>query len=81
MKTKLFSIMTYVEQRYHSIRKGRLFTDNRGFGMNELLSIAAALILAAFIVIPGLRTFAGNVMDGLSDWWHNTINGEIFPNT
>lgn len=50
-----------------------------GFGMNELLGIAAALILAAFVIIPGLKLFAGSVMKGLNDWWAATILKNIFP--
>lgn len=50
-----------------------------GFGMNELLGIAAALIIAAFIIIPGLRSFTGNIMSKLNDWWNNTIVSSIFP--
>lgn len=50
-----------------------------GFGVNEMLGIAAALILAAFIIIPGLQDFATNVMDKLGDWWDDTIVSRIFP--
>lgn len=53
---------------------------NQGFGMNELLGIAAALILAAFIIIPGLRNFADGVMDRLGTWWSGSITSVIFPN-
>ncbi len=60
-----------------SLRRFR--DDNRGFGMNELLGIAAALIIAAFVIIPSLRTFAADIMDGLSDWWGTTIASKIFP--
>jgi hypothetical protein len=42
---------------------------NEGFGMNELLGIAAALILAAFVIIPGLNELAKSVIDGLKGWW------------
>lgn len=52
-----------------------------GFGMNELLGVAAALIIAAFVVIPGLRTFAGDIMTHLTTWWNGTITGRIFPTT
>ena len=58
-----------------------LFSKKDGFGMNELLGIAAALILAAFIIIPGLKLFAGSVMSGLTTWWTNTVLTKIFPLT
>ena len=59
----------------------RFKSDRRGFGMNELLGIAAALIIAAFIIIPGFQTFTKAVMKGLSDWWRTTIADKIFPNS
>jgi len=52
---------------------------NDGFGMNELLGIAAALIIAAFIIIPGLQTLTESIMIKLDDWWDVTIVGRIFP--
>lgn len=56
-----------------------LFTKDDGFGVNELLGICAALILAAFIVIPGLRGFAEKVVEEMNDWWDTTIASELFP--
>ncbi|MGI6776691.1 MAG: hypothetical protein ACOX7R_01280 [Acetivibrionales bacterium] len=56
---------------------GRL-GKNEGFGLNELLGICAAVILAAFIVIPGLMKFAGDVMEDLGQWWDNTVQTELF---
>ena len=50
-----------------------------GFGMNELLGIAAALILAAFIIIPQLQVFAKSVMTALNTWWSGQVTAEIFP--
>ena len=51
---------------------------NGGFGMNELMGIAAALILAAFIIIPGLKGFANGVMTKLNTWWGTDIMTKIF---
>lgn len=56
------------------VRKG-------GFGMNELLGIAAALIIAAFIVIPSMQEFAKAMMTGLKEWWEGTIMDTIFPSS
>jgi predicted PurR-regulated permease PerM len=55
----------------------RFFLRRGGFGMNELLGIAAALIIAAFIVIPGLKELANSLIDKLKEWW-DTITEEIF---
>jgi len=53
--------------------------NNRsGFGMNEVLGIAAALIVAAFIVIPQLRSVASEITTRLSTWW-TSIADVIFP--
>ncbi len=62
-----------IESRKQSIaKKGGNAMDlnsRRGFGINEIIGIAAGLIIAALIVIPGLRTFAQSVMSALSTWW------------
>lgn len=66
------------------IRKARLKLARRGgFGLNEVLGIAAALIIATAIVIPGLKTFAGNVVDDMGGWWdsHTTDIFETDPGT
>ncbi len=57
----------------------RFISKTDGFGLNELLGIAAAIIIAAFIIIPGMRTFAQGVMNGLQNWWTNVISNRIFP--
>jgi|GEM_PF-630659 len=64
----------------HILSRGidRLKSDKRGFGMNELLGIAAALIIAAFVIIPGLRDFAKLVMADLTTWWTGTIESQMF---
>lgn len=54
---------------------------NGGFGMNELLGIAAALILAAFIIIPGLKTFANSVMSKLTSWWTIDVIDRVFSSS
>ncbi|HEY8348501.1 MAG TPA: hypothetical protein PK767_02075 [Clostridiales bacterium] len=56
------------------------FIDRQGgFGLNEILGIAAALIIAAFIIIPEMKDFAEKLMTGLESWWNNTISKSIFP--
>jgi hypothetical protein len=66
-----------VKRFYEKARQ--VFLRRDGFGMNELLGIAAALIIAAFVILPGLQKFAGTVMAGLTDWWDHTIMNNIFP--
>ncbi|NTV91419.1 MAG: hypothetical protein HGA22_13840 [Clostridiales bacterium] len=61
------------------IRLRHGFSSNGGFGMNELLGIAAALLLAAFIIIPGLQTFTGTVMTRMTSWWEGSIITKVFP--
>ena len=57
--------------------KKLIWENRKGFGMNEVLGVAAALVIAAFVVIPGLRTFATTVTQGLATWW-TTISASIF---
>ncbi len=47
----------------------RRLKTRRGFGINEVIGIAAGVIIAALVVIPGLQTFAGDLLDRLGTWW------------
>lgn len=42
--------------------------DKRGFGISEIIGIAVMLLIAAIVVIPGLRNISGQIMTGLGDW-------------
>jgi len=53
----------------------------RGFGLNEFLGIAVALIIAAFVIIPSLKTFADEIMTEMNNWWDETISSSIFPDS
>jgi len=62
------------------LRRARIFAENRnGFGMNEVLGIVLAIIVAAFVIIPGLRGFAEGVITNLTNWWNITAK-IIFTN-
>jgi hypothetical protein len=49
--------------------------SKKGFGINEVIGIAAGVIIAAVVVIPGLRTFASSVMTELTTWWGTATTG------
>ena len=49
----------------------RRLKTRRGFGINEVIGIAAGVIIAALVVIPGLQTFAGDVLTRLGTWWND----------
>ena len=51
--------------------------SKKGFGINEIIGIAAGVIIAAVVVIPGLRSFAQTVMGELTSWWSG-ISTSIF---
>jgi hypothetical protein len=44
-------------------------SQRQGFGLNEVIGIAAGIIIAVVVVIPGLQTFAGSILDNLTSWW------------
>lgn len=58
-------------------RLKKIAKSNRGFGMNELIGIAAALIVAAFIIIPELINFGKSVMGKMDSWWSG-ISEQVF---
>jgi hypothetical protein len=49
----------------------------RGFGLNEVIGIAAGIIIAAVIVIPGLQVFASSLIANLQSWW-TSMSSSIF---
>lgn len=51
------------------------------FGVGSILSIAIALIVSAFILVPQMRSLATTIMTDMTDWWNNTMEGKLFPGT
>jgi len=56
--------------------RGKL-TSRKGFGLNEVIGIAAGIIIAVVVVIPGLQGFAGDILENLTDWW-NDMASSVF---
>jgi len=81
LKTKHYMKQKYAWLKHTGQRMAAHLKGKGGFGMNELLGIAAALIIAAFVIIPGLREFADSVMDRLQNWWSTTIVSKIFSSS
>ena len=48
-------------------------------GIETILGIALAVIIAGFVLIPGLRSFAQSVLTSMTSWWDNTVKSGIFP--
>lgn len=58
----------------------RPLPNKHGFGLNEVIGIAAGVIIAVLVVVPGLRIFATEMLDNLQDWW-TTMSGILFTST
>lgn len=52
-------------------------SSRRGFGLNEVIGIAAGIIIAVVVVIPGLQGFAGDILNNLTSWW-NDMAASVF---
>lgn len=48
------------------------------FGLNTVIGVAIGLIVAAFVVLPGIRSFADLVMEHMTVWWETGVHGTIF---
>ncbi len=67
---------------YYLVHLKHYLKSERGeFGISAILGIAITLTVAAFVVLPGVKTFAGTVVTGLDTWWTNTVSGALFDNT
>ncbi|MFA5340528.1 MAG: hypothetical protein WC332_02010 [Clostridia bacterium] len=42
--------------------------NKRGFGVSEIIGIATVLIIAAAVVIPGLRDIAADIISDTKAW-------------
>lgn len=58
----------------------KALTRNDGFGLNEVLGIAAAVVIAALIIIPGLSSFAEGIITKMGTWW-TAIADDVFLTT
>ncbi|GKX32300.1 hypothetical protein SH1V18_47800 [Vallitalea longa] len=60
----------------------RVVNDESGMSfMGLLLVLAAVIIVGAFVLIPGLRDFADDVVEDVENWYTNTISSKMFPTT
>lgn len=57
----------------------RVLDDRGEFGMNAVIGIAIGLIVAAFVLIPGIKVFAGTIISDMQAWWSDTVSSQIFP--
>ena len=48
-------------------------------GIGAIVSVALAIIIAGFVLIPGLRAFAEAIMESMNTWWNETVKSGIFP--
>ncbi|MHB1485164.1 MAG: hypothetical protein ACYCYI_10925 [Saccharofermentanales bacterium] len=68
---------TEKEEIFKKGEKSMKLRSKKGFGINEIIGIAAGVIIAAVIVIPGLRSFAQTIMTALTTWWAS-ISSSLF---
>lgn len=59
----------------------KLKEKNGELGIEIILGIALAIIVAGFVLIPGLRGFAQSVLSSMTVWWNDTVKSGIFPTT
>jgi hypothetical protein len=57
-----------------------LKSERGEFGMSAIIGVAIGLIVAAFILIPGIQAFATQIMTDMQNWWANAISSQLFPN-
>lgn len=60
--------------------KAFLLSERGEFGMSAIIGVAIGLIVAAFILIPGIQAFATQIMTDMQNWWSNAISSQLFPN-
>lgn len=69
-----------LKKKWGSCIAPKLRSESGEFGISSLIGVAIGLIIAAFVLIPGVRTFAGKIMTDMGSWWNNVVSGQVFPN-
>ena len=59
----------------------KLQAERGEFGVGTVLALAFTLIVAAFVVLPGLKLLSAQIMNDLTLWWTNTVSPKVFPTT
>lgn len=49
-------------------------TNKRGFGVSEILGIGTILIIAAAVIIPGLRDIAQKIIKSTESWVESKLD-------
>lgn len=71
--------MENTKRKQEGKKTRRFLQEESGeFGLNTVIGVAIGLIVAAFVVLPGIRSFADLVMDHMSLWWETGVHGTIF---
>jgi len=63
---------------YGSFVVDKIKNEEKGeIGFGTIIVMCIGLILAAFVILPGLRTFGTNVLADINSWWTNDIAPEL----
>ncbi|MDD2534710.1 MAG: hypothetical protein PHC86_08425 [Eubacteriales bacterium] len=63
--------------RTRALRRRSIWQRRAGFGLNEVIGASVAVMIAALVVVPGMRNFSENILDKMSLWWEG-MSGAIF---
>ncbi|TCT17031.1 hypothetical protein EDC18_101327 [Natranaerovirga pectinivora] len=74
MKSKLLKALVTMEVRVKEFVK----REEGEFGIGWVIGVAIVLIISAFVLVPGLRGFAEDIMEKVEGWYSNTIEAKIF---
>lgn len=79
MKKDVKGLNKYVEGFEAVIRSLiKPLRNKDGWGRDEVIAVAIALVIAAFVVAPGLRSFAEDVVGSIQGWYNTNIETQIF---
>lgn len=79
MKSVIMDCKRNLQNKCYSVMVA-LKSEKGEFGISSVIGIAIGLIVAAFILIPGIQTFASKIISDMQLWWTNSISTQIFPN-
>lgn len=75
----MYYLVLMVRENMRYLRSA--LSKNDGFGLQEVLGIAAVLIIASFVLIPGFVGLARTIINEMTAWYNTTVNGVLFPDS
>ena len=64
-------------QQARQLHRVKSWQRRGGFGLNEVIGASIAVMIAALVVVPGMRAFSEDAITKMMTWWEG-ISSTLF---